>query len=87
VRRIAGEKNTAFVKCRSDALVYFIEIAMDDIIAPGQGEDPLQAGIGRFITQGLFVALFNAGRKHRAPAPLAVVAGDFEKIGPFVGIG
>ncbi len=37
MRRIAGEKNTAFAKCGGDALVHFVKITMHDVVAPTQG--------------------------------------------------
>ena len=54
------------------------EIAMDDVVAPVQWKNALQTQIGRLVAQRLLVALFDFSRKHRAPAPLAVVARDFE---------
>jgi hypothetical protein len=67
--------------------VHFVKITMDDVVAPTQGKYPLQARIGRFIAQCFFVALLHPGRKHRAPPAVAVVARDFEKIGPLIRIG
>ncbi len=84
VRRIAGEKDPPLAKRRGDALVHFVEIAMNDVVAPTEGEHSFQAWIGGFISERFFVAFLNPGRIHRAPTPLTVIARDFEKVGPFI---
>jgi hypothetical protein len=87
VRCVAGQEDASRAERLRDALVNAVDIAVNQglhrMIRRELAHPAAHAGLG----EGLLVALVFPGGKHRAPAPLQVVAHDLEQVGPLLRVG
>src|SRR5258705_1793438 len=87
VRRVARKEHSALAEGLRHALVHAIDVPVRHEfhrMIPVQFPQPPEY---RALGKRLLVRLVFPGRKHRAPAPLQIVAHDLEEVGPLLRVG
>ena len=67
--------------------MHLVKVAMGHVVTAGLGMETLHAPLHRGLVEDIFRWSMRVDRKHDAPDPAFVVAGDFEQGAPFVRVG
>src|SRR5258708_7308683 len=87
VRRVAREEHPALAEGFRHALVHAIDVPVRDQVHGMIFMELPQPSAHRGLRKRLLIRLVLPGRKHRAPAPLQIIAHDLEEIGPLLRVG
>src|SRR5437660_945157 len=78
VGSVTGEKYPSNTKFRSNPLMCFIQVAMDEVVGSGFRKCALDPVMDGFIAQRMLVGFIDQSRKTNPPTSLSVVSGDLE---------